>query len=46
MDSIEQKPDSADVKFRQEWQKDWYEVVFKELLDSMQCRDGICSPDV
>ena len=43
VDSIDRKPDSADVRFRQEWQKDWYEVAFKDLLDSMQCRDGECS---
>lgn len=38
VDDIEDRPDSADVHFHQEWQKDWYDVVFKTLLDSMQCR--------
>lgn len=38
VDQIIQKPKSADVAFHQEWQKDWYEVAFKALLDSMQCR--------
>lgn len=42
VDTIEQKPDSADIKFHQEWQKDWYDIAFKSLLDSMQCREEAC----
>jgi len=40
VDNIQQKPDSADVRFHQEWQRDWYDIAFGTLLDSMQCREG------